>query len=226
MATTMSRVSAGTQNPCAANAANMSIYDMFSEYNSLKFYCENLQNLLSSDKHEVKVRIGGSYALKYWYSEFANREVHDYDFIVFGDFDYIKNKLDTMCKLGLIYHVRENYVYSTAYTFGEVMGKRAEVLLCNNYASASIGIVNSAKNVCAAKLQYIKNALQRHRIPRAKDVRDCYILLKHLCLYWLPQPITTQMELREFLDYATMANALNEPFEIAWKIMPYIFKQG
>ena len=157
--------------------------------------------------------------------EYMNKEVHDYDFIVFGDKEYAVNLMRKLSCLGKVYPIRY-YDANTGYAVGEILGKRAEILFCNiPNAKPSWGEFNSLINICMAKLSYIKNAIKCRRLPREKDIRDCYLILRdYIGTAWLDTP-EEKLPLNVFLYYANIANAMNDEVRISYPILSKILLQ-
>lgn len=144
-------------------------------------YRQNLQLLLSGNgMYNVKVLIGGSYCLRCTLDAFAEREYHDYDFIVIPadvkDRVFVLNTLDTLKKLGIC-KTSNYYSANGAYTIGTCNGRKADILISNQeYPELFIQRYQKGSAIMDAKISYAQQNLSNCRPIRSKDVKD---LLKY-----------------------------------------------
>lgn len=151
------------------------IKDILAEHKMLMAYREDLMALCKGFTGEkVRIAIGGSYALKYMIPSFANREVHDYDFIIRtttqGVID-IKQGLARLNRLGLL--LREEGSSSEAIALTKIMGKKAEILFKNcPDGDISRTAFETPKDILEIKKEYCEKRTKAGVPPRAKDLED------------------------------------------------------
>lgn len=126
----------------------------------------------------VSVTIGGSYALRYRAEEFANREFHDYDFIVRGEEDAISRCLDrlkALSALGVARHPGNlQGSDSGSWSLGEYDGHPIDIILLVDKPTCLS--IESLENVAKAKLWYCSKYRKAGLNYRQKDVDDLNIL--------------------------------------------------
>jgi hypothetical protein len=159
------------------------IKDILAEYKMLMAYKDDLTSLCKGFTQEkVRIAIGGSYALKYMIPSFAEREVHDYDFIIRtttqGVVD-IKQGLARLSRLGLL--IREEGSSSEAIPLAKIMGKKAEILFKN---CSDRGITSNAfetpRDILEIKKEYCEKRTKQGVPPRAKDLEDIEKIKEYL----------------------------------------------
>ena len=136
---------------------------------------------------DVSVTIGGSYALKAQCIEFADREIHDIDFIVSGSgVSKVRFMLDCMVALGIIKSGNSNS--SGGYTIGQVQGLKMEILINEDQSRVKPDCFQFEylEDILAVKKGYIRKYIRLHKEPRQKDVEDVQKLEKYLSDIDLP----------------------------------------
>lgn len=154
-----------------------SIKQLRAEWSTLMRYRTAIRTLFKGIP--VSVTIGGSYALRYHAAEFANRETHDYDFIVRGEAEAInecRQVLVNLKTLRLIEHPSDVQASdSGSWVLGEFEGHPIDVILtvgrpCPCY------IMEELSDIAKAKLCYKAKYRRLGKEPRQKDIEDLEIL--------------------------------------------------
>lgn len=131
---------------------------------------------------DVSVTIGGSYALKAQCYKFADRELHDIDYIVSGpDASKAKRMLDCMVALNCIR--RGDSCSSGGYNFGHIIrGYKMEVLINENptHLIPPCFQFEPLEDICRAKEGYIRKYQKLGKEPRKKDVEDVVKIREYL----------------------------------------------
>lgn len=144
------------------------IKEMVVENRQVEIHARRLEKLFLT-----RVVIGGSYALKYQLRNFWNREVSDYDFIVYprdeADRVRILRMLATMKDLGLIHG---GYYGEYAYKFGWLMGKQVEVLVSDKFAGGIVSMYESPQRIKEVKECWVLKFKNKGLEPREKDIED------------------------------------------------------
>lgn len=128
------------------------------------------------EEYDVSVTIGGSYALKFFCSEFADREQKDYDFIIQGDketLDKVRNILEGLCRLGV---ASKGYSAGCAYHVGTLNGLPIDIILQEGKKKVPCVLFQSVEDVLNAKRGYVEDYIKRGREPREKDLKDIALL--------------------------------------------------
>lgn len=131
-------------------------------------------------EYDVSVTIGGSYALKSFCPEFADREVHDYDFIVRGSketLDKVKGILQSLRQLGV---VSKGYSGSESYHVGMLDGLPVDIILQEGNKKLFCIEFESAESILEAKRGYVEDYIKKGREPREKDLKDIALLEEYI----------------------------------------------
>ena len=149
-----------------------SILDIVSEHQNVLNTRERLENMFSLIA-ECHVTVGGSYMLKYWCEAFADREVSDYDFILYALPENIE-KIETFLAMmnrqtGWIGQCKY-YDYKSFY-FGAVNKLKVNIILKPGKYCPCCDF-ESLIDIIAVKKQWCEKAIKEGKKPRYKDVED------------------------------------------------------
>lgn len=131
-------------------------------------------------EYDVSVTIGGSYALKFFCPEFADREQKDYDFIIQGDkeaLDKVRDILEGLCQLGV---ASKGYSAGCAYHVGTLNGLPIDIILQEGEKKVPCVIFQSVEDVLNAKRSYVEDYIKKGREPREKDLKDIALLEEYI----------------------------------------------
>lgn len=154
----------------------MALIQIINEYNTLIAYRKKLQKYFGP---EVRVLIGGSYALKFQLDEFKDRYVHDYDFIVVGTEKVLSEKrkdLDELVSLGIL-KKDNNYLDNFTYKLPFLNGRPCDLILeYSKTTPLDIQIFDSPEHILEIKKKWVKQRVRQGVTPRNKDLLDIDIL--------------------------------------------------
>ena len=150
-----------------------SIKQLLHEYDKVMNTRERLEKIFGmiTDCH---VTVGGSYALKYLCEIFAEREVSDYDFILYAD-EKGATKIKSFVSLMNVSMpvMSEAYMYTGHLSFywGYLNGKKINIILktdkycpCANFESLD--------EIIDIKRKWCEEAIKNGKAPRVKDEED------------------------------------------------------
>jgi len=152
-----------------------SIYQIVSEHHNVLNTRKRLEKTFSMIA-ECHVTVGGSYMLKYWCEAFEEREVSDYDFILYAlpeDMQKIESFIASFNHLVGVFGSLKYYDYKSFYC-GFLNGKRINIILKEGKYCPRCDF-ESLANIIAVKKQWCDKAIKEGKKARYKDVEDIAI---------------------------------------------------
>lgn len=148
------------------------IKQIVSEHKNVLDTRERLEKIFSMIA-ECHVTIGGSYMLKYHCEAFSEREISDYDFILYAlpkNIEKIESFLAMLnhqtCWIGQVKY----YDYKSIY-FGRCNNLKVNIILKpGNYCPCAN--FETIEDIIAVKKQWCEKAIRQGKKPRYKDVED------------------------------------------------------
>lgn len=117
-------------------------------------------------------KVGGSYALKYQHEAFANREVEDYDFIVYAkDREGYQKLFQFFILLSSIIMDKTYYDNPSVY-LGTINGKKVNVILSEEFIESSPSTFEDVEHIIKVKKDWIEKYQRKSKNSRAKDIQD------------------------------------------------------
>lgn len=147
-----------------------SICDILTEHNSVLRRRELISTLFNSVA-KCTVVVGGSYMLKYWSEIYSNREVHDYDFVVYADGSDYDKILVFMKTLAAISEGFLGYGDYLSIYLHSLNGKKVNVILKKG-TMPSCSIYEGLQEILKVKQEWVSKAIKEGRTPRKKDLDD------------------------------------------------------
>lgn len=194
-------------------------------------YRQNLQLLLSGNgEYNVKVLVGGSYCLRCTLDAFADREYHDYDFVVIpADTKarcFVMNTLNTLMRLGVC---KKTHYYSAngAFTIGTCNGKKADILISNQEYPEFIQRYQEGSVIMDAKLSYAAQNVMMGIPVRSKDIKDLLKYYYECDKRFFRKYYTNTLKKKELQAIMHIAKDMpNLPVEIAMAIIAPVLHLG
>lgn len=147
------------------------IVEIVKENRLVVAYARHLEKLVNA-----RVVIGGSYALACQLREFSDRDITDYDFIIYPYDESQKIKiirqLETLVSLRLIH---KGYYGEHSYKFAYLDWGIADVLISDKYAkdgNMPVGNYETPERILEVKKAWVKKFEEKEAIPRKKDLED------------------------------------------------------
>lgn len=161
-----------------------SICDILTEHDSVLKRRELISTLFNSVA-KCTVVVGGSYMLKYWSEIYSNREVHDYDFIVYADGSDYDKILVFMKTLAAMSGSSLGYGDYLSIYLHNLNGKKVNVVLKKGIMP-SCCIYEGLQEILKVKQEWVDKAIKEGRTPRKKDLDDIARYNIHQLTYGLP----------------------------------------
>lgn len=117
-------------------------------------------------------KVGGSYALKYQHEAFADREVADYDFIVYAKDREGYQKLFQFFILLSSMIMDKTYYRNPSVYLGTINDKKVNVILSEKFIESSSSTFEDAEYIIQIKKEWIKKYQELGKKPRTKDIQD------------------------------------------------------
>ena len=124
-------------------------------------------------------KVGGSYALKYQHEAFADREVSDYDFIVYAKDGEGYQKLFQFFILLSSMLMDKTYYSNPSVYMGTINGKKVNVLLSEKFIESASSTFEDVEHIIQIKKDWIEKYSKMGKKPRAKDIVDVNLINNH-----------------------------------------------
>ena len=118
------------------------------------------------------VKVGGSYALKYQHEAFTDREVADYDFIVYAENREGYQKLSQFFILLSSMIMDKTYYDNPSIYMGKINGKKVNVILPEKLMESSSSTFEDVEHIIQIKKDWIEKYQKKSKNSRSKDIRD------------------------------------------------------
>lgn len=117
-------------------------------------------------------KVGGSYALKYQHEAFTDREVKDYDFIVYAkDREGYQKLFQFFILLSSIIMDKTYYDNPSVY-LGRINGKKVNVILSEEFIESPSSTFEDVEHIIRIKKDWIEKYQRKSKNSRAKDIQD------------------------------------------------------